>query len=55
MQPAKGRIMDAAMKHDTAENKNLRNESSEIINGIENLEGRRVEVYPVFLILSRSM
>ena len=31
--------MDAAMKHDTAENKNLRNESSEIINGIENLGG----------------
>jgi hypothetical protein len=55
MQPAKGRITDTAMKHDTVENTDLRNEPSEIINNIENVEGRRMEVYPVSLILSRLM
>jgi len=39
MQPASGRIMDAAMKHDTAENKDLRNEPSETIDGIANVGG----------------
>ena len=31
--------MNAAMKHDTAENKDLRNEPSETIDGIENVGG----------------
>ena len=39
MHPAKGRIMDAAMKHDAAENKDLRNEPSEVINSINNVGG----------------
>jgi hypothetical protein len=39
MQPAKGRIMDAAMKHDTAEKKDLRNEPSEVRNCIDNVGG----------------
>jgi hypothetical protein len=39
MHPAKGRIMDAVMKHDTAENKDLRNEPSEVINSIDNVGG----------------
>ena len=36
MHPAKGRIMDAAMTHDTAENKDLRKEPSKVINSIDN-------------------
>lgn len=39
MHPAKGRVMDAVMKHDTAENKDLRNEPSEVINSIDNVGG----------------
>jgi hypothetical protein len=39
MHPAKGRIMAATMTHDTAENKDLRNEPSEVINSINNAGG----------------
>jgi hypothetical protein len=46
MHPAKGRIMAATMTHDTAENKDLRKEPSELIDTIENVGGEETGSLP---------
>ena len=55
MQPAKGKRTAARSKQGTTEDENFRTGPSDGEKAIENVGGRRREVYSVTVMLSRSM
>lgn len=55
MQPAKGKRTAATSKQGTTEDENFRTGPSDGEKAIENVGGRRREVYSVMVMLSRSM